>query len=417
MSDKHYVGKDLTGFANNGLLHEISRVTLIIDDEHYVTAGNDAGIEIQADCPFATQQMANAVLKSLKGYQYQTCTAESANLDPAAELGDGVTVSDVYTALSRMNDGGDGFPNISAPGESELQEEYPVVGPATQEFRQRLESVKKWVEENDRDLRLAVDNATQQITGNLGGYVVLHSSVEGNDPDEILVMDAPTIDKAKNVWRWNKSGLGHSVNGYNGPYGLAMTQDGAIVADYITTGILNASIIKAGTLSSQNGKCSINLDTGECQMTGTYTSEWEFADGDKGTITVNPGGVTFYLNGNHRGSIHLDSRGECDASCASYDLHKLNFKGDYSAPDQKVSFAWIDANEKVSVSADTIFTNKSPSGKASSIDFNESEMDFYTANGFRGSINEDGWTGWIKGYDPVWKTVTIDGQTITYLGR
>lgn len=99
-------------------------------------------------------------------------------------------------------------------------------------------------------LQQAVENATAQITGNLGGYVVMHSSTGGKEPDEILVMDTPDITTATKVWRWNKSGLGYSGTGYNGPYGLAMTQDGQIVANYVATGTLNASIIGAGILQS-----------------------------------------------------------------------------------------------------------------------------------------------------------------------
>lgn len=128
-------------------------------------------------------------------------------------------------------------------------------------------------------MKQAVDSATGQITGNKGGYVVLHSSTGGKEPDEILIMDTPDIKTAKKVWRWNKAGLGYSSRGYNGPYGLAMTQDGAIVANYITTGtlnaalakvinldassintgILNASLIKAGTLDAALAKI-INID-------------------------------------------------------------------------------------------------------------------------------------------------------------
>lgn len=89
-------------------------------------------------------------------------------------------------------------------------------------------------------LQNAITNATQQITGNVGGYVVLHSSTGGKQPDEILIMDTPDINTATKVWRWNKSGLGYSSTGYNGEYALAMTQDGAIVADFVTTGTLRA---------------------------------------------------------------------------------------------------------------------------------------------------------------------------------
>lgn len=44
-------------------------------------------------------------------------------------------------------------------------------------------------------------------------------------------------------------------------------------------------------------------------------------------------------------------------------------------------------------------------------------ISFATDGVERGSVDSDGWNGWIKGYDPTWKTATIGGQTITYLGR
>lgn len=112
-------------------------------------------------------------------------------------------------------------------------------------------------------LQAAVDSATSQITGNKGGYVVLHSSTGAKEPDEVLIMDKPDIATATRVWRWNKSGLGYSSTGYNGPYGLAMTQDGAIVADFITAGTLNAALIRAGVLQDKTGKVfKLDLDAG-----------------------------------------------------------------------------------------------------------------------------------------------------------
>ena len=98
----------------------------------------------------------------------------------------------------------------------------------------------------------AVDSATGQITGNKGGYVVLHSSTGSKEPDEILIMDTPDIKTAVKVWRWNKAGLGYSSYGYNGPYGLAMTQDGSIVADFITAGTLNGALAKVINLDASN---------------------------------------------------------------------------------------------------------------------------------------------------------------------
>ena len=91
----------------------------------------------------------------------------------------------------------------------------------------------------------AIATATALITGADGGYVVLNPSEK---PSELLIMNTDSIETATKMWRFNMGGLGFSSNGYNGPFPLAMTMDGAIVADYITVGTLNADIIKAGTL-------------------------------------------------------------------------------------------------------------------------------------------------------------------------
>lgn len=108
----------------------------------------------------------------------------------------------------------------------------------------------------------AIADATAAITGNSGGYVRLNPP---QNPQEILIMDTPDISKAKNIWRFNLSGFGHSSGGYSGPYRTAVTQDGHIVADFIDTGILNANIIRAGIMQSTNGEFSFNLETGHIE--------------------------------------------------------------------------------------------------------------------------------------------------------
>ena len=102
------------------------------------------------------------------------------------------------------------------------------------------------------DLEAAAASASAWITGNKGGYVVLRRNADGQ-PYELLIMDKPTIEEATKVWRFNKSGLGYSSTGYNGTYGLAMTQDGQIVADYITTGTLSANLLPGDELLSPVG--------------------------------------------------------------------------------------------------------------------------------------------------------------------
>ena len=119
----------------------------------------------------------------------------------------------------------------------------------------------------------AIQSATNLITGQSGGYVVINQNEVTGQPYELLVMDAPDIGEAVNIWRWNVGGLGFSHNGYNGPYETAITADGQIVADFITAGTLAANIIKAGVLSSQDGSSWWDLETGEVHLRAYATTE------------------------------------------------------------------------------------------------------------------------------------------------
>lgn len=122
-------------------------------------------------------------------------------------------------------------------------------------------------------LQAAISKATGLITGQSGGYVVIHTAEENGQPYELLILDAPSIDEAVNVWRWNVGGLGFSHNGYNGPYETAITADGQIVADFITSGSLVANIIKAGVIQSQDGSSYWDLETGEVVLHAYATNK------------------------------------------------------------------------------------------------------------------------------------------------
>lgn len=153
-------------------------------------------------------------------------------------------------------------------------------------------------------LQAAVIEATELITGNQGGYVVIHSSTGGKTPDEILIMDQPDIESAVQVWRWNKSGLGYSSSGYNGPYGLAMTIDGKINADFITTGGMDAARITAGILQSKDGRFLIDLTANTITMKNT-SGNTVFAFDGNGNLTISG---TIYANaGEFTGKITANS--------------------------------------------------------------------------------------------------------------
>lgn len=103
--------------------------------------------------------------------------------------------------------------------------------------------------------------ATRKITGVNGGNVLMRFDQTGR-PYETLWMDTDDVATAKNLVRINKAGIGFSQNGLEGPYSVAITNDGHIVADFIDLGTLNASIIKAGVLADASGKNYMNMESG-----------------------------------------------------------------------------------------------------------------------------------------------------------
>ena len=165
-------------------------------------------------------------------------------------------------------------------------------------------------------VKAAIIAATEAITGQQGGSVILHDTRGGNKPNELLFLDNDDISQAQKVWRFNLSGFGYSSNGYEGPYTTAITRDGSIVADFITTGSMDAARITTGILQSKDGRFLIDLTAntitmkkpggntvfsfdgnGNLTISGTiYANAGEFT----GKITANSGSIAgFTINGNN----------------------------------------------------------------------------------------------------------------------
>lgn len=204
---KFFVGDDITSFEDNGRQLPISRVTLKVDDESVLTAGDDTGMELEADCPHATQAMVNAILAKVKGYRYQMFSAGDAGLDPAAELGDGITAGGVYSVISRLSDDGSGFPSVTAPGEEELEDEYPAGGPMSREFDRKIAETRSSITKTAEKIRLEVAN---QVQGLSSSFTVELNSIKGQVTG--LNGQISTLEQTANSIISTVSGLDNAVS-------------------------------------------------------------------------------------------------------------------------------------------------------------------------------------------------------------
>ena len=154
-----------------------------------------------------------------------TVMIEKYSYDSIKERFDSVEIGEPKTNLTKA---------ITA---AQKEQKEQIVKSAT-----RAEIIQKRIEQTIKDV-------TAAITGNSGGHVLLYPA---ENPQEIYIMDTDSTATAKNVWRWNLAGLGHSSNGIGGPFETAITAAGQIVADFVAVGKLNGALIEAGTINAES---------------------------------------------------------------------------------------------------------------------------------------------------------------------
>ena len=132
LSGKIFVGNNASGLTEADKLQPYSKVT-VTDGTNSYTSGDNTGRELTVNVPLLPSikgdTLAANILAAVKNYRYQPYEAADALLDPAAELGDGVTVGGIYggihaktTTFSRLFRA-----TVSAPAEEEIDNEYPYL--------------------------------------------------------------------------------------------------------------------------------------------------------------------------------------------------------------------------------------------------------------------------------------------------
>lgn len=222
---------------------EIASISTGTNDAPIVRGEGANGTNISFENPYITEEMADDIFAAINHFSYTPCQIKWRG-DPAVQAGDIVHALDkdgiLHTVLVMNHSfkvGGGCNATIDSKGSNATKSE----------FTNSYESVGQKIERMYSTLERAILDATNAITGNKGGYVKMLDTDGDGSPDEIVISDLPDLTTATKVWRWNKEGLGYAYNpagnAYSGPYRTAMTSDGQINADFITTGHLSANRI------------------------------------------------------------------------------------------------------------------------------------------------------------------------------
>lgn len=251
-----------------------SKVILNVTEELYYEAGNETGRTLELTCPFGTQAMANNILAMLEGFQYQPYTAERAILDPAAELGDGLTVNGVYGGIFRLSikSGAVYNADVSAPADEEIDHEYAFIPNAERKIERRINNLSSELSVQAGEIAAKVDR-------------------EGGDPSSVSwTMDADVFKVAvdgSDVLTVDENGL--TVNG-NGSF------TGEVQAKNIKYGGSNGTFsgggISGGSIGTSKFTSGINISLGNADFSadvfsGAATASWTKAN----NILVRAGGM------------------------------------------------------------------------------------------------------------------------------
>lgn len=164
-----YVGYSATRMEVAPAFAPFSKVIAWIDDETAVVSGDDSGRALEVELPFATQAIVDGMLERIRGYAYQPWLATRAILDPAAELGDGVTVNGLYSVLASVETTFDALMTsaVSAPADEEVDHEYPYISPTMREVKRNRAKTYSLIEKTANDIRLEVNTLETGIAKEL----------------------------------------------------------------------------------------------------------------------------------------------------------------------------------------------------------------------------------------------------------
>lgn len=192
-------------------------------------------------------------------------------------------------------------------------------------------------------LQEAKDNATAIMTAATTGFVTITQDEYG--AEAIYISNIRDYTKADKLWKWNMNGLGYSKD-YGKTFGLAITMDGSIVADYITSGVLSANVIRAGVLQDYNENFSLDFDTGKLVMKkgSIDIGNGIFSVDESGNMTMTQGSINI-----GKGKFKVETSGKTYiGSDATFAGNLASAGGTFSGTVYAASYKDLDGNDMMS---------------------------------------------------------------------
>ena len=165
--DKTYLGRSIEDFAPGIESKPITKVELLDENGDIVgVAGNDSGKTLTAQNPDGNNEMAQAILAKVSGYTHIGYEGQHAMLDPAAEIGDAVTVTGHYVPIISTDSTFDSLlaVNISAPDADELDDEYPYKSKTQRQIERNMAVTRSLITKSAEEIKLEIQGVDGRVS-------------------------------------------------------------------------------------------------------------------------------------------------------------------------------------------------------------------------------------------------------------
>lgn len=170
------------------------------EDIDYVAGNQDGNNVLTIKNEWGTQEQANAIFADLQNakFRYRPYTATDAHIDPAAELGDGVNISDVYSGIyaKATTFGKLMTSDISAPSGEEIKHEFNTVEPTQRQYTRFTKQVRSQLVITATQIAAEVEERRKQGEELRSSIVQTASAIRA----EVV---SKSSDNGRNTFGWN----------------------------------------------------------------------------------------------------------------------------------------------------------------------------------------------------------------------
>ena len=329
VTDKTSIGSEVMSFEVSPQFNTYSGVEIIVSEDVTYFAGNRVNRVLTIENPWGTQEQAETILAALQanGFQYQPYTATGALLNPAAELGDGITISDTYSGIYSMSRIFSRLmtADIEAPQDEEVDHEYPYEPKQDRIYKREIAEAQAQIKVNAESIESEVLRATTaedslrssitQTADEISANVVKKTGGNTSSFGWSLTDSAWSVSSnGSEVFRIDSSGAtvkgvitatGGSIGGftiestkiYNGMNNLSSADNGVYIGtDGIAVGGGNFKVTSSGAVSSKNMTLTGTLTIGGSTITAAQLRSGAYSAYTNGTTWSTGAGYGYAYN-------------------------------------------------------------------------------------------------------------------------